>query len=42
MTAMSTIAIVTMLSAWLVIGTFTIRFFIKVLATPQEKDGEVN
>lgn len=34
---MTTSALVTMIGAWLVIGFFAIRFFLKVLKTPQEK-----
>ncbi len=37
---MSTSALVTMLFAWTVIAFFTIRFFLKVLNTKQEKDGD--
>jgi len=35
---MSTSALITMITAWAVISFFTIRFFLKVLKTPQEKD----
>ncbi|MBI4811323.1 MAG: hypothetical protein HY800_07790 [Ignavibacteriales bacterium] len=35
---MSTTALVMMLSAWTVIAFFTIRFFIKVLRTPQKPE----
>jgi hypothetical protein len=35
---MSPSALVTMIGSWLVIAYFTIKFFIKVLRTPQEKD----
>jgi hypothetical protein len=35
---MTTSALVTMLASWIIIAFFTIRFFIKVLQTPQEKD----
>jgi hypothetical protein len=35
---MTTSALVTMISAWTVIAFFTIRFFLKVLKTPQEKE----
>lgn len=34
---MSTIALVTMIGAWIVIATFMIRFFLLVLRKPQEK-----
>lgn len=34
---MSTLALVTMVAAWCVIGFFTIRFFSKVLKKPLEK-----
>lgn len=37
---MTTTALIMMLTAWLIIAFFTITFFIKVLKTPQEKDGE--
>jgi hypothetical protein len=36
---MSTSALVTMIGSWVIISFITIRFFIKVLRTPQEKDG---
>jgi len=36
--AMSTLGLITMLSAWTIIGFFTIRFFVKVLNTPQRKE----
>lgn len=35
---MTTSALVTMIASWTVISFFTIRFFLKVLKTPQEKD----
>ena len=35
---MTASALVVMISAWTVIAYFTIRFFLKVLKTPQEKD----
>lgn len=35
---MTTNALITMLTSWAVISFFTIRFFLKVLQTPQEKD----
>ncbi len=35
---MTTSALVTMISAWTVISFYTIRFFLRVLKTPQEKD----
>lgn len=35
---MSTSALITMITSWTVISFFTIRFFLKVLKTPQEKD----
>jgi hypothetical protein len=35
---MTTTALITMIAAWSVIAYFTIRFFIKVLRIPQEKD----
>lgn len=35
---MSTAALVTMLLAWGVIGTFTIRFFVKVLRNPMKEE----
>ncbi len=35
---MSTISIITMITAWTVIIFFTIKFFIKVLSTPQRKE----
>lgn len=35
---MSTSALIIMLTAWFIIAFFTIRFFLKVLRTPQEKD----
>lgn len=35
---MTTAALVTMLTSWTVISFFTVRFFFKVLRTPQEKD----
>lgn len=35
---MTTIALVTMLSAWTVIAFFTIRFFLKVLRTPPKPE----
>jgi hypothetical protein len=35
---MSTSALITMLASWAIIALFTIRFFLKVLRTPQEKD----
>ncbi len=35
---MTTSALITMISTWAVITFFTIRFFLKVLKTPQEKD----
>ena len=35
---MSTSALVTMITAWTVIAFFTVRFFLKVVKTPQEKD----
>mgnify|MGYP001186443843 CR=1 FL=1 len=35
---MSTAGLITMLTAWTIIGFITIRFFIKVLNTPQKMD----
>ena len=35
---MTTTALITMMTTWAVIAFFTIRFFLKVLKTPQEKD----
>lgn len=35
---MSTSALIIMLTTWFIIAFFTIRFFLKVLRTPQEKD----
>ena len=35
---MTTAALITLLFAWIIIGFYTIRFFLKVLKTPQEKD----
>jgi uncharacterized membrane protein YwzB len=35
---MTTAALVTMIVTWIVIAYFTVRFFLKVLRTPQEKD----
>lgn len=35
---MSSSALVTMITAWTVIAFFTVRFFLKVVKTPQEKD----
>lgn len=35
---MTTAALVTMLLAWIIITFFTVRFFRRVLLTPQEKD----
>jgi hypothetical protein len=35
---MTTSALVTMISSWGVITFLTVRFFLKVLKTPQEKD----
>lgn len=35
---MSTSALVTMIITWSIISYFTIRFFLKVLKTPQEKE----
>jgi hypothetical protein len=34
---MTTSALITMLTSWFIIAFFTIRFFVKVLKTPQEK-----
>lgn len=39
---MTTTALITMITAWLIIAFFTSNFFIKVLKTPQEKDGEAS
>ncbi len=36
---MSASALVTMIGAWTVIAFYTIKFFMKVLSIPQEKDG---
>jgi hypothetical protein len=35
---MTTAALVTMISAWTVIAFYTVKFFLKVVKTPQEKD----
>lgn len=35
---MSSSALITMITAWTVIAFFTVRFFLKVVKTPQEKD----
>lgn len=35
---MTTSALVMMLSAWAVISYYTIKFFLKVLKTPQKKE----
>lgn len=35
---MTTSALVTMITAWAVIAFFSIRFFMKVLTTPQKMD----
>lgn len=35
---MTLAALATLIIAWSIIGFFTVRFFIKVLRTPQEKD----
>lgn len=35
---MTTAALITMIAAWTVIAFFAIRFFLKVLRTPQRKD----
>lgn len=35
---MTTTALITMLITWATIAFFTIRFFLKVLRTPQEKE----
>lgn len=35
---MTTSALIMMITTWAVIAFFTIRFFLKVLKTPQEKD----
>jgi hypothetical protein len=35
---MTTTALVTMISSWTVIAFYTVKFFIKVVRTPQEKD----
>ncbi len=35
---MSTLGLITMVVTWTIIGFFTIRFFVKVLNTPQRKD----
>jgi len=35
---MTASALVIMISTWTVIAYFTVRFFLKVLKTPQEKD----
>lgn len=35
---MSTSALITMLITWFVIAYFTVRFFLRVLNTPQEKE----
>jgi hypothetical protein len=36
---MSASALVTMIGAWTIIAYYTIKFFVKVLNIPQEKDG---
>jgi hypothetical protein len=35
---MTASALVTMIGAWTVIAYYTVKFFLKVLKTPQEKD----
>jgi hypothetical protein len=35
---MTTAALITMIASWTVIAFFAIRFFLKVMRTPQEKD----
>lgn len=35
---MTTSALITMLGAWIVITYFMVKFFLKVLKTPQEKN----
>jgi len=37
--SMSASALVTMIGAWTIIAYYTIKFFVKVLNIPQEKDG---
>lgn len=34
---MTTAALITMLCSWTIVAFFTVRFFLKVLKTPQEK-----
>lgn len=34
---MTTAALITMITSWTIIAFYTIRFFLKVLKTPQEK-----
>lgn len=37
---MTTSALITLLATWSVVSFYTVRFFLKVLKTPQEKNGD--
>lgn len=39
---MTTTALIVMLLAWSFIATYTIKFFLKVLRTPQKEQNEEN
>jgi len=36
----STGALITLIAAWSIVGSFTVRFFLKVLKNPHMKEGE--